>query len=48
MTSETKETEKVARIGVKREKGYIYFLDKEGDISRAKMRQYYKRKKEDG
>lgn len=29
--------EKVAKAGVKREAGYLYFVDKEGDISRAKM-----------
>ncbi|MCM8813975.1 MAG: hypothetical protein NC924_08620 [Candidatus Omnitrophica bacterium] len=29
--------ELVANAGVKREKGYLYYLDKEGDISRAKM-----------
>ena len=29
--------EKVTKAGVKREKGYLYFLDKDGDISRAPM-----------
>lgn len=29
--------EKVAEAGVKREKGYLYYIDKKGDISRAKM-----------
>lgn len=29
--------EKVAKAGIKREKGYLYYLDKDGDISRAKM-----------
>ncbi len=28
---------KVARIGVKRESGYLYFLDKKGDVSRVTM-----------
>ncbi|MCZ6464339.1 MAG: hypothetical protein O7A09_08360 [Proteobacteria bacterium] len=28
---------KVARTGVKREKGWLYFLDKRGDVSRARM-----------
>jgi hypothetical protein len=28
---------KVAKVGVKREKGYLYFIDKAGDISRTKM-----------
>jgi hypothetical protein len=29
--------EKVAKVGVKKEPGYLYFVDKNGDISRAKM-----------
>lgn len=29
--------EKVAKVGVKKESGYLYFVDKNGDISRAKM-----------
>jgi hypothetical protein len=29
--------EKVSRAGVKRESGYLYFLDADGDISRAPM-----------
>ncbi len=29
--------EKVAKAGVRREDGYLYFIDKQGDISRAKM-----------
>jgi len=29
--------EKVEKTGIKREKGYLYYLDKQGDISRAKM-----------
>ena len=29
--------QKVAKAGVKRAKGYLYYLDKQGDISRAKM-----------
>ncbi len=29
--------EKVANAGVKREAGYLYFLDGDGDISRAQM-----------
>jgi hypothetical protein len=28
---------KVEKTGIKKEKGYLYFLDKKGDISRAKM-----------
>jgi hypothetical protein len=29
--------EKVAKAGVDKESGYLYFVDKNGDISRAKM-----------
>ena len=29
--------EKVAKVGVKRQEGYLYFLDKKGNVSRAKM-----------
>jgi hypothetical protein len=29
--------EKVAKAGVKREVGYLYFIDKDGDVGRAKM-----------
>ncbi len=29
--------EKVAKVGVKRQEGYLYFLDKNGNVSRAKM-----------
>ncbi len=32
------EVEKVAIIGIKREAGYLYFIDKEGDISRSVMK----------
>jgi len=28
---------KIAKVGVKREKGYLYYVDKAGDVSRAKM-----------
>ena len=28
---------KVMKCGVKKEKGYLYFVDKKGDVSRAKM-----------
>ena len=28
---------KVAKVGVKKEKGYLYFVDKAGDVSCAKM-----------
>jgi hypothetical protein len=29
--------QKVAKDGVKREEGFLYFIDKQGDVSRAKM-----------
>ena len=29
--------EKVAKVGVKKENGWLYFVDKNGDISRSKM-----------
>ena len=29
--------EKVHKAGVKREEGFLYYIDKDGDISRAKM-----------
>ena len=29
--------EEVAKAGVKKESGYLYFVDKAGDVSRAKM-----------
>ncbi|MBU1030502.1 MAG: hypothetical protein ABIC91_02720 [Nanoarchaeota archaeon] len=29
--------EKVAKVGVKKEAGYLYFVDKNGDVSRAVM-----------
>ena len=29
-------TEKVLKCGIKREPGWIYFIDKEGDVSKAK------------
>lgn len=29
--------EKVAKVGVKKESGYLYFVDKQGDISCASM-----------
>ncbi|MBN2566619.1 hypothetical protein JXB02_00865 [Candidatus Woesearchaeota archaeon] len=38
--------QKVAKVGIKKERGYLYFVDKNGDISRAKMaRGGQKRKK---
>lgn len=29
--------EKVEKVGIKKETGYLYFVDKKGGISRAKM-----------
>ncbi|MBI4052090.1 MAG: hypothetical protein HY400_06255 [Elusimicrobia bacterium] len=29
--------EKVAKAGVTRTEGYLYYIDKQGDVSRAKM-----------
>ncbi|MFH1541121.1 MAG: hypothetical protein ABID79_04635 [Elusimicrobiota bacterium] len=29
--------EQVAKVGVKREDGYLYYIDKDGDVSKAKM-----------
>lgn len=37
--------EKVAKVGVQKEAGYLYFVDKKGDISRAKMARGGKKKK---
>ena len=37
--------EKVLKCGIKKQKGYLYFIDKKGDISRAKMARGRKKKK---
>lgn len=29
--------EKVVRVGVEKESGFLYFVDKDGDIARARM-----------
>jgi hypothetical protein len=29
--------QKVCKVGIKKQKGFLYFLDKQGDVSRAKM-----------
>jgi hypothetical protein len=29
--------QKVAKLGIKREGGYLYYVDKEGDLSRSPM-----------
>jgi len=37
--------EKVLKCGIKKAKGYLYFIDKKGDISRAKMARGGRKKK---
>lgn len=37
--------ETVAKVGVKKEKGFLYFVDKQGDISAATMARGGKAKK---
>ena len=37
--------EKVLKCGVKRAAGYLYYIDKQGDVSRAKMARGGKKKK---
>ncbi len=37
--------EKVAKVGVRKVAGYLYFVDKHGDISRAKMARGGRKKK---
>lgn len=32
-----KKNEKVSKTGIKREAGYMYFMDKDGDVARTKM-----------
>lgn len=36
---------KVARLRIKRKPGYLYFIDKQGDVSMAKMARGGKKKK---
>ena len=36
--------EKVVQVGLKKEQGYLYFVDKDGDISRAKQARGRKKK----
>jgi hypothetical protein len=36
--------EKVTKVGVKKADGYLYFVDKQGDVSRAKMSRGGKKK----
>ena len=37
--------EKVLKCGIKKKSGYLYFIDKKGDISRAKMARGGKKRK---
>ena len=37
--------QKVAKVGVKKEAGYLYFVDKDGDVARAKMARGGRKKK---
>ena len=37
--------QKVAKVGVKKKPGFLYFVDKKGDISRAKMARGGRKKK---
>ncbi len=37
--------QKVAKVGVKKEPGYLYFVDKDGDVARAKMARGGRKKK---
>jgi hypothetical protein len=37
---------KIEKCGIKREKGWLYFLDKKGNVSRAKMVQGRKKGKQ--
>ena len=37
--------QKVCKCGVKKEAGWLYFVDKQGDVSRAKMARAGKKKK---
>jgi hypothetical protein len=30
-------SQKVTKVGVKREKGWLYYIDRQGDVSRTKM-----------
>lgn len=36
---------KVAKVGVKKEKGYLYFVDKKGNVGRAEMARGRKKSK---
>jgi hypothetical protein len=36
---------KVAKVGIKKKDGYLYFIDKQGDVSMVKMNRGGKKKK---
>ena len=36
---------KLLKVGIKRQKGYLYYIDKKGDVSCAKMKRGGKKKK---
>jgi len=40
--------EKIIKVGVKKEPGYLYYIDKDGDVARAKMIRGGKRKEAEG
>lgn len=37
--------QKVCKCGIKKESGYLYFVDKDGDVSKAKMARGGQKKK---
>jgi len=37
--------QKLVKLGIKREKGYLYYVDKKGDVSCAKMDRGGRKKK---
>ena len=37
--------QKVEKVGIKREEGWLYYIDKDGDISRVKMARGGQKKK---
>jgi len=38
-------TTKVAKVGIKKEPGFLYFIDKDGDVSKVKMNRGGRKKK---
>jgi hypothetical protein len=36
---------KVAKVGIKKKAGYLYFIDKQGDVSMVKMNRGGRKKK---